>query len=275
MKKRGFTLAEVLTTLGIIGVIAAMTIPALVTNGKSNANAAKLAVCISNLENAFSTAVAQEGVDDLTKTRMWTTIEGDGVFGDSSQAVRNRFVGELGQYLSTRGTITSGGDLVKAYYGANEGFYLMTNNGGTDKTNGAHGMDLPGSGSVFPIMLKNGAVAWFRVYKDGHSNIEEGRTRDDIIASGSNFFTNTADVFIDVNGKTGPNTYGRDVFVFLVGDTGTLYPTGGSDTYFGENRWDTAGNMFSCTDGDKSANTGTAGWGCTGRVVEQDFKITY
>ena len=32
MKKRAFTLAEVLITLGIIGVVAAMTIPTLISN---------------------------------------------------------------------------------------------------------------------------------------------------------------------------------------------------------------------------------------------------
>ena len=32
MKLRGFTLAEVLVTLGIIGVVAAMTIPMLIIN---------------------------------------------------------------------------------------------------------------------------------------------------------------------------------------------------------------------------------------------------
>lgn len=35
MRKRGFTLAEVLITLGIIGVVAAMTIPTLITNIKA------------------------------------------------------------------------------------------------------------------------------------------------------------------------------------------------------------------------------------------------
>ncbi len=35
MKHRGFTLAEVLITLGIIGVVAAMTIPTLIANTNS------------------------------------------------------------------------------------------------------------------------------------------------------------------------------------------------------------------------------------------------
>ncbi|MCM1339493.1 MAG: type II secretion system GspH family protein [Muribaculaceae bacterium] len=36
MKQKGFTLAEVLITLGIIGIVAAMTIPNLITNYKAN-----------------------------------------------------------------------------------------------------------------------------------------------------------------------------------------------------------------------------------------------
>lgn len=36
MGKNGFTLAEVLVTLGVIGVVAAMTMPSLVTHYKEN-----------------------------------------------------------------------------------------------------------------------------------------------------------------------------------------------------------------------------------------------
>ena len=35
MRERGFTLAEVLITVGIIGVIAAMTMPVLIANKKA------------------------------------------------------------------------------------------------------------------------------------------------------------------------------------------------------------------------------------------------
>lgn len=34
MRLNGFTLAEVLITLGIIGIVAAMTMPALIANSK-------------------------------------------------------------------------------------------------------------------------------------------------------------------------------------------------------------------------------------------------
>lgn len=52
MKKFGFTLAEVLITLGIIGVVAAMTIPNLLTKMDHNAKIAKLQKSISIMNQA-------------------------------------------------------------------------------------------------------------------------------------------------------------------------------------------------------------------------------
>ena len=42
MKKIGFTLAEVLITLAIIGVVAVMTIPTLIANYQKKATATKV-----------------------------------------------------------------------------------------------------------------------------------------------------------------------------------------------------------------------------------------
>ena len=41
-KKAAFTLAEVLITLGIIGIVAAMTLPALMANGRKQETVARL-----------------------------------------------------------------------------------------------------------------------------------------------------------------------------------------------------------------------------------------
>ena len=60
MKKRfGFTLAEVLITLGIIGVVAAMTIPTLVQNINSTKWTSQYKKAFSTLTNAAEMAVAQ------------------------------------------------------------------------------------------------------------------------------------------------------------------------------------------------------------------------
>ena len=47
IRRFAFTLAEVLITLGIIGVIAAMTIPGLITNFKKRETVAKVKVAYS------------------------------------------------------------------------------------------------------------------------------------------------------------------------------------------------------------------------------------
>ena len=76
MNKRGFTLTEVLITLGIIGVIAALTIPALDQSGQNEANAAKLSVVVSTLENALTTMIAREGAPNLYGTKAWGVVQG-------------------------------------------------------------------------------------------------------------------------------------------------------------------------------------------------------
>ncbi len=58
-----FTLAEVLITLGIIGVVAAMTIPTLMANVKAHQYSAKFKKTVSTLSNAAKMSQAQYGFD--------------------------------------------------------------------------------------------------------------------------------------------------------------------------------------------------------------------
>lgn len=57
----GFTLAEVLITLGIIGVVAAMTIPTLVQSYKERATVTKVKKAYAMLTNAFQMAILENG----------------------------------------------------------------------------------------------------------------------------------------------------------------------------------------------------------------------
>ena len=67
MKKRfGFTLAEVLITLGIIGVVAAMTIPTLIANTNSAKFRSQFKKTISTLNQAGLMAQAQYDIDYST-----------------------------------------------------------------------------------------------------------------------------------------------------------------------------------------------------------------
>ncbi|MBO5386179.1 type II secretion system protein [bacterium] len=61
--RRGFTLAEVLITLGIIGVVAAMTIPNLIANTRSSQYRSAFKKAVSTLSQAARMSEAQYGFD--------------------------------------------------------------------------------------------------------------------------------------------------------------------------------------------------------------------
>lgn len=66
-KKIAFTLAEVLITLGIIGVVAAMTLPTLIANYDKKVTAAKVKKAYSELLNAIRMSEAHNG-----EMKYWT-----------------------------------------------------------------------------------------------------------------------------------------------------------------------------------------------------------
>ena len=59
--KKGFTLAEVLITLGIIGVVAALTLPSLITNYRKKETEKKKKKVYSELPQAAQMSVVQNG----------------------------------------------------------------------------------------------------------------------------------------------------------------------------------------------------------------------
>lgn len=64
MKKFGFTLAEVLITLGIIGVVAALTIPNLITNKEKTETVTKLKKEYSAIAQAVKMSEVDNGTND-------------------------------------------------------------------------------------------------------------------------------------------------------------------------------------------------------------------
>lgn len=285
MNKRGFTLTEVLITLGIIGVIAALTIPALVQSGQNEANAAKLSVVVSTLENALTTMIAREGAPNLYGTKAWGVVQGaeweDNGNPDDSNNTRKidissneddiaAFAGRLGQYMQITGYVKETGQI---YYN-NKGLYGMTNSGGT-------GDYVTTIDDCFALELKNGATIFLRAFANGDNNSR--RTQDAIdavIEIGGALISDAADLFIDVNGKNPPNTIGRDLFHFYLGSDGILYPMGSKDTSIYDHRgtadiWDngSAGSWRTCRP--ESNNVKANGTGCTARVIEEGYKINY
>ena len=91
MKKRGFTLAEVMVAMALIGVIASLTIPTFISSSKNKSNATKLATIVSVTENAFTSMIVSEAVDSLSET----------AFGKQPTSTN------LGKYLKVSGESSS------------------------------------------------------------------------------------------------------------------------------------------------------------------------
>lgn len=257
MKKSGFTLAEVLITLGIIGVVAALTTPALVTQSRNQANAAKLAVAVSNLENAFHNAILTEGVDNLNQTQMFTALNG--------QADRAGFVGQLKRYLNVSDFDVN--QTARQFYAQQGvgGAHRMTANGGR---NAAIANDAQLDGNM-TVETKQGSVVFV-----GASSPNAGLTAEQVATRGGGLSQSSASIVIDVNGTSAPNTFGRDIFFFELGNNGVLYPWGSVDysvfRFGGRNNVWTGGGDTGCTNG--SLDPGLA---CTGRVIAEGYNMNY
>ena len=267
MKKSGFTLAEVLITLGIIGVVAALTAPALVMSSRNEANAAKLSVVMSNLENAFTNMLVSEGVDNLFQTRLW-----------QNAGNKAAFAGNLGRYMHINGFRDLAGEAgITTYYSNNNQPRGLNASGARDETKDLtfflSQAAVGGIGVSHIIETKNGATIFI------HPNENQNPTqaeKDAITNQGGSLYNMAADLYIDVNGVTSPNTLGRDIFAFYLGDNGILYPLGGLDVSIidgagQDNLWNSA------SAGNKCCLDGNIDWeyGCTARVIAEGYKMNY
>ena len=225
MKKQGFSLAEVLIALILVGVIAAISIPSFVTNSKNRANATKLSAIVSNLENAFNTMLATEAVPDLTETR----------FG-GDQTVAN-----LGRYLKLAGNSST---TIKDFYSndtsLDAAWQPFSNVSGTATT------AAPTDTDTFTVQTKNGVIL---IYTPS------------AIAETDNHPGSIGNLTIDVNGRTEPNRWGRDVFLFRIGCDGMLYPAGG--------------DIYELMDDNTNTDYNDSNQGITSRLVENNYEIDY
>ena len=256
MKKKGFTLAEVLITLGIVGVVAALTAPALVLSSRNQANAARLSVIVSNLETALQNMIIQEDADNIYNT----------AFGQAANNTAR--AGQLGRYLSINGL--AGDNVTLANFYANTGGpYLLAPGGGrgseTAFAGGENGAGLLDNENPAIIPLKQGGTL-FLTRAGGNAAEETEQAREDAATEGRSLVSRAFNLVVDVNGAAGPNTAGRDIFPFIIGGNGRLYPCGSTDgaEFYGE---------ASTTACPPAAND--YGWSCAARIITDGYQMNY
>ena len=237
MKKFGFTLAEVLITITILGLIAALTIPALMSNMDRASWSSGLSTSFSILSRGFPQMMAEESADTLDATSLWNDLVGsENDLTTSSIDLRN----ELGKYFNITAT-------------SNKFPYDVLN---FDKRTKYDGI-----GDTVRFELSNGSsmnIIFRKIPNEDCSTI---------VAAGGTLCEKMADVYVDVNGSKKPNAIGRDIYLFYVGNDGKVFPYGSNDaaTYDKSPEW----NSESGCQGNNPKNA----LACTARVLKEGYTM--
>lgn len=102
MNAKAFTLAEVLITLGIIGVVAAMTLPTLVQRYKEQETVTRVKKFYSGFSQAYMQAVMDNGTIDnwgLTDSVIETDDGGNNIHSEESLENYDKFLEKMKPYL--------------------------------------------------------------------------------------------------------------------------------------------------------------------------------
>lgn len=250
-RKPAFTLAEVLITLGIIGVVAAITIPTLISKYQKQEYVTKLKKTYTQTNEVLKLMSAEMNcANDLKCTGLFDTTT-------TSQTLGTAIV-KYFKVVKDCGIVKGQGCLTAStnnnYDGASATNTNYDNYSGFDFYN-----FITADGISFSI---------YNYSSNCGNNYSNGITNNMTQACGR--------VLVDINGPTkGPNVYGRDTFFFFItnGKGALLYPRGGADDrYVGSNNWwkdpDTKAPR-NCYPNDK------LGIYCTGRIMEENWEMNY
>ncbi|MBP3924831.1 prepilin-type N-terminal cleavage/methylation domain-containing protein [bacterium] len=214
IKREGFTLAEVLITLGIVGVVAALTLPAVINNIKHK-----------NLETAFK--------------KEYSTL---------AQAVHSVYLTELsGEFPSD---VLAFFDLLQTRYIKSVACNNTRNNCPTD----VFPIRNFGSTASMQFIVSNyknynGTSAASGYCNDGIIAANDGSFIFLDISSQNEDSAGMIFLCVDTNGwRKAPNRIGHDFFMFQLGLNGKLLPMGADGTYFTNcSRSDSSDNGLGCT----------------------------
>ncbi len=186
--KFGFSLGEVLMTLGIVGIIAAMTLPVLLENINESKYRSLLKSFYSkfsvNLDSILTTAGAAEGSSPCDSFDCFNDITPDTFV--SKDLFNATHCGGCSSLDKVTVPAAFNGDIAKYSLANGMTMKVMTNPGGCAVGAGAN-----------PFQAK-----YYYTDNDGHSHNPDL----DVCAL----------VFIDVNGNSGPNNFKNDMFAFYI-----------------------------------------------------------
>lgn len=243
IKKQAFTLAEVLITLGIIGIVAAMTLPNLIANYQKKIYVNQLRKTVSIVEQGFHKRMADLEVTDLSYGGIVEMLDPEVFKTEMPKTFKvvKTCVTDISCMPKDRTTNT----VVK---------YKPLKPGGVP----------PSLENYYLAVLNDGTFIGFKEHFCGPV-----RNMDL-----TNLKYNCGFVFIDVNGAKGPNQYGRDAFSFVIGNTGNLFPLHG-DVWSEANFGDTSKTYKTMPEYCDTSYASSSGDGCAARIIDDKWEMKY
>ena len=212
MMKKGFTLAEILITLSIVGVVAVLSIPSVMKNYKNRMYTAQLQKVYSQIAGAAEAIMSDEQVDDFKETKASAA---------NSKDTDNEYIAGpayfLNNYFKTikQDCASSSPDSdSNACVSKNAGYYKTITGSSVSETT-----------PDYCVQTVNGAA----------------------ICSSYNSSNQCLSILVDVNGLESPNIAGRDIFSMDIHSSGSI-----SDYYSGCGESSYVCASSSCTKGSTS-----------------------
>ena len=239
MKKNGFTLAEVLITMTIVGVIAALTTPALLHNVATADIGPRLAKFRATVEEANKHILIENEVNRLS---VLLRRQADPTTFYTTQLQNFMRIDEFNRPANAQYTVND-----YAGNGAGRVTVSVSQAGGNNNLNNTLDVDF-NQGSLFNFRTVEGMGVHFAL--DNGLNDSVGT------------------VFVDTNGDTPPNRIGRDIFGFAIDNMGMLIPLGSpSIAATPADDW----NNSCISDADNNFNALT----CTASIFANNRRVDY
>lgn len=228
MRESAFTLAEVLVTLGIIGVVSAMTIPTLMQNHQRKTYVVQLNKVYNEFQQAFVQKVNDRNAVSLKEAGF--------VSGSEENFLKSYF--KIVKYCDKTTT-----DCFASSYNSLSG----------------SSVDMSLMDNGYKAVLSSGAAVSL--------DLTDGAGTGDCIGS----------IFVDTNGKGGPNIAGRDLFRMYIYSDGVL------DDYLIDS---TCRKTNACSSGSSAKDLREINFndfcnktgdpdGCFGKILNDNWEMTY
>ena len=198
VKKKGFTLSEVLITLGIIGIVAAMTLPSLINKAEKMILKNQFKKTYSTLTQALLKSEVDYGSTPECYYDLRNSSATSGLTGNGTAVECNVFAKVFLKNLNVVATCKNNAypSCIPKY----EGFDTMAVANNPDLSED-EALEIVGGQPAFyqnRILYQNPAY----VLSDGSIIVTYGGVMPKLFA-------------IDINGKKGPNKWGYDLFSFF------------------------------------------------------------